>query len=138
MKRIIMAAIFVMSGIWLYSQSIDTTIQTKVFTSYFNYHLKEPVFVSYDLYKGGGDCSRSGDVFHNSCKALKTATSKDYNHSGYDEGHMCNAEDEAYDCDRQKGTFEFFNALPQTPNLNRGIWKHYETCLLYTSDAADE
>ena len=24
-------------------------------------------------------------------------------------------------------TFRFYNALPQTPKLNRGIWKHYET-----------
>ena len=122
---------FVVLGIFwtisVQSQSIDTVIQTPVFTSYFNKHLKEPVFVSYELYKGGGDCKRTGDVFHNSCNRIVTATPKDYSHSGFDEGHLCNSEDEAYDCDRQKGTFEFFNALPQTPNLNRGIWKKWET-----------
>jgi DNA/RNA endonuclease G (NUC1) len=56
-----------------------------------------------------------------------SATAKDYAASGYDEGHLCNAQDEAGDCGREKQTFYFYNCQPQTARLNRGIWKHWET-----------
>ena len=106
----------------------DTLIKTDVFTSYYSKSLRLPVMVKYTLFKGGGECSRVGDVFHNDYK-LNVVGPKEFKASGYDEGHMANAEDFAYDCRKQKSTFQFVNQLPQTPNLNRGVWKHYETLI---------
>jgi endonuclease G len=55
------------------------------------------------------------------------ATLKDYAASGYDQGHLVSAEDFAFDCVADEKTFRFYNCLPQTPNLNRGVWKKWET-----------
>ena len=105
------------------SAQIDT-IKTQILTSYLSTTLHEPLFVTYKLYKGGGDASRAGLTF----KATPgSATAKDYAHNGYDEGHLANAEDFAYNKDLEQLTFFFYNCVPQTPRLNRGIWKTYET-----------
>jgi hypothetical protein len=37
----------------------DTVITTLAYKSYFSYEYKAPVMVSYKLFKGGGDCSRT-------------------------------------------------------------------------------
>ncbi len=107
----------------------DTVITTLAYKSYFSYEYKAPVMVSYKLFKGGGDCSRTTEHFRfiNTLGFVNEAKSKDYAKSGYDEGHMANAEDFAFDCPKEESTFRFFNAVPQTPENNRGIWKHYET-----------
>lgn len=55
------------------------------------------------------------------------ATTKDYAGSGYDMGHMANAADMAWDPDVQAESFLLSNISPQTPNLNRGVWKMLET-----------
>ena len=106
----------------------DTVIHTKSFTSYYSKTLRLPVMVKYSLYKGGGNCNRKRDVFRNDYK-VNVVGAKEFKASGYDEGHMANAEDFAYNCELQKSTFQFINQLPQTPNLNRGTWKHYETII---------
>ena len=101
----------------------DTVICNDVFTSYYSIKYHCPLVVQYRLYQGGGDCQRGSTTF----KATPiTATSRDYAASGYDSGHMCNAEDMAYDCAKQKLTFSYYNCVPQTPALNRGSWKAME------------
>jgi len=62
-------------------------------------------------------------------KGLKTAYDSDYRASGYDKGHMANAEDFANDCVLEELTFRYYNCAPQTPELNRGPWKHFETVI---------
>lgn len=109
------------------SQTMDKKVDMGNYKSYFSYAVKNPLYVTYTLKKGGGDCDRSHFHF-NSC-GVNTATDADYSHSGYDEGHLANAEDFAYDCALDKNTFCFFNCLPQTARLNRGIWKTWETKL---------
>jgi endonuclease G len=106
------------------AQVVDTIINTGVYKSYFSYSVKEPLYVTYSLYKGGGECSRKGLTF-DEC-GINTATDADYAHSGFDKGHLANAEDFAYDCDKDKITFCYYNAMPQTVKLNRGIWKSWE------------
>lgn len=127
MKKILfILTISLFSTIWCFAQKVDTVINEGIYTSYYSYQLKEPLYVVYDLYKGGGDCSRT--AFHFTTIGLPSeATQKDYKASGYDEGHLCNAKDFAGDCAKEQITFHFINCLPQTPRLNRGIWKHYET-----------
>lgn len=106
----------------------DTVITTKIYQSYFSNSLHEPIMVTYGLYKGGGECSRSGFHFKNDAD-VRAAGPKDYAGSGYDEGHMANAEDFAFNCEDDELTFRYYNCVPQTPNLNRGIYKHWETVI---------
>ena len=127
MKRILLAIIFLMSVICSFGQiTADTIIKEANYTSYFNYRFHEPIYVVYTLYKGGGKCSRTGDVFVTN-NLPHSATAADYSHNGYDEGHMANAEDFAFNCALQKNTFKYYNCVPQTPRLNRGCWKQLET-----------
>lgn len=112
----------------LFAQSpdIDTIIETGIYKSYFDVDIKQPLQLSYILHKGGGDCDRSKFRFINDTK-IPSATQKEYAKSGFDMGHLANAEDFAYDCTKDELTFRFYNCLPQYPNLNRGIWKKWET-----------
>lgn len=101
--------------------------KTSIYTVNFSNNFHEPLWVSYKLYHGGGECERKSYHFINDRENLQTATNSDYSKSGYDKGHLANAEDFAYDCTKDELTFRYYNCLPQTPNLNRGIWKTYET-----------
>lgn len=104
---------------------VDTIIDAKYYKSYYDIDRKQPVYVSYKLYKGGGPCDRATLRFKNDT-GIKTATTKDYLGTGFDMGHLANAEDFAYDCVAGEKTFRFYNCLPQYPNLNRGVWKKWE------------
>ena len=125
MKKLLLI-LFSVCAIMAQAQSIDTVIDKGIYQSYFNKELKQPVMVAYKLYHAGGECSRAGDRFKNDAP-IETATQHDYDHSGYDEGHLADSKDFAYDCAAQEATFRFYNCVPQTPNLNRGIWKHWES-----------
>lgn len=123
MKYIIF--LFLLIPAFCSAQKIDTVINAGIYKSYYNYELKQPIYVSYKLYKGGGPCSRKGMSFKTG--GLKSsATSDDYYKSGYDQGHIANFEDFALDCESAESTFRFYNVIPQTQNLNRGVWKMYE------------
>ena len=135
MKKIIYLLSFIFCVSFAYSQqdtvklSYDTLIINKAYKSYYSKKYEAPVAIVYTLYKGGGECSRKGMNFTNDIKGLPTATNKDYAMSGYDKGHMANAEDFAYDCNLEELTFRYYNCVPQNPELNRGPWKHYETLI---------
>lgn len=76
--------------LWLSAVSCFTgdTVDTKtaILLSHFSQKIKEPLYVTYTLYKGGGNCSRSGMSFRNHRSDVQTATAKDYSHSGFDIG----------------------------------------------------
>ncbi len=108
------------------SSGVDTIINAGNYKSHFDIDRKQPIFVSYILYKGGGGCNRSSFRFKNDTD-IKMATTKDYSGTGFDMGHLANAEDFANDCVAGEKTFRFYNCLPQYPNLNRGVWKRWET-----------
>ena len=129
MKNLILFLSFLFS-VNLFSQSpeVDTIIKTKIYKSYFDFETKQPLQLNYILHKGGGECNRSKFRFINDTK-LPTSTVKDYAKSGFDMGHLANAEDFAYDCELDELTFRMYNCLPQYPNLNRGIWKKWETII---------
>lgn len=50
----------------------------------------------------------------------------DYTGSGYDKGHMAPAANFKSSQRAMNATFRFANAVPQTPNSNRGVWKQLE------------
>lgn len=108
-----------------YSQKVDTVITTKIFTSYYSFKLKDPIFVKYKLYKAGGKVSRGGMQFSTG-GLYPSATPQDYYRSGYDRGHLANFEDFSYEYSIGESTFRYYNVIPQTPVLNRGLWKIYE------------
>ncbi len=57
---------------------------------------------------------------------LNRVIDNDYKGSGYDRGHLVPAEDATLS-DRTMGdTFHPENAVPQNPNLNRGVWSRLE------------
>ena len=106
--------------------SIETVFNRGIYQSFYSYSLQEPVYVKYELYKGGGACNRSKFRFINDT-GLEMMDNPEYTSSGYDRGHLANAEDFAYDCVKDELTFRYYNCLPQTPNMNRGVWKSWET-----------
>lgn len=109
------------------AQQVDKVIKTSIYKSYYSYTVKNPLYVTYTLSKGGGDCNRAKFSFKKCGE--DTATDQDYSGSGYDKGHLANAEDFAYDCTLDELTFCYYNAMPQTVKLNRGIWKKWETTI---------
>ena len=92
------------------SPDVDTVIKTDIYMSFFDIDIKQPLQLNYILYKGGGDCSRSKFRFLNDTK-IPTSTLKEYSRSGFDMGHLANAEDFAYDCYKDELTFRFYNCL---------------------------
>ena len=114
--------------ILLWATAITQIIVDKgIYKANFSNDFREPRYVSYYLYKGGGDCDRSKFSFINDDDRLETATDLDYKGSLYDKGHLANAQDFAFDCEKDELTFRYYNCLPQTANLNRGVWKVKET-----------
>jgi endonuclease G len=127
MKHTLILLNFLLLPLILLSQSYDVVIKKDNYTSYFEYDYLNPTVVVYKLYKGGGSCPRTKFFFKNDMPSLKTATDQDYLKSGFDKGHMANAEDFAYDCTLDELTFRYYNCVPQNPKMNRGPWKKVET-----------
>jgi endonuclease G len=130
LKTFLFSLFLFIPGSWSYGQllKIDTLIDIGIYKSYFNIKLKEPLYVTYMLFKGGGSCDREVESFTFKVDEFdKTATDNDYVHSGLEKGHLANAEDFAADCDKEEMTFKYYNCVPQTLKLNRGIWKTWET-----------
>lgn len=123
----ILCIVCLLVSVCVNGQHVDTVINTGVYKSYFSYSIKEPLYVTYALFKGGGDCNRRAEGFSFKQCDVETASDEDYSHMGYDKGHLANAEDFAYDCSKEALTFCYYNCLPQTRRLNRGIWKTWET-----------
>lgn len=66
--------------------------------------------------------------------AGKNFLHEDYNHSGYDRGHLCPAKDRSKSTKLMRSTFAMSNCAPQVPALNRGTWKQTEnSCRLAAS-----
>lgn len=121
MKKLLFLLLLISASVSAQIEKVDTVIKEKCYTSYYSYKIKASAYVVYKLYKGGGNISRKGMSFKSKLPHFN------YPKSGYDIGHMCNAEDFAYNRELEESTFRYYNALPQTPNLNRGIWKVLET-----------
>lgn len=63
--------------------------------------------------------------------AFLRITSKDYEHTGFDRGHLCPSGDRTRTLEANSSTFLMTNIHPQRPQLNRGPWKSLEE---YTRD----
>lgn len=123
---IILSALFLAHADMIMSQeplSYDTIIDRIWYQSYFNQAHSTVSFVRYQLHKGGGSVSRNGMTWVHSVGDRVFP----YAHSGYDKGHLAPAQDFAWSRAAMLATFDYCNALPQAPALNRGAWKKLET-----------
>jgi endonuclease G len=123
--------VFIFSSFLCLGQKIDTIINKVIYKSYYSISLKTPLYVEYDLFNGGGSISRKQFYFKKEALTLNDQSYKSINKGliKYDRGHLANAEDFAFDYYKEKLTFSYYNCLPQTRKLNRGIWKIWETAI---------
>ena len=88
-----------------------------------------PNWVSWHLEKSDiGDFERQNN-FHPEADlpdGFKRVTPRDYAGTGFDQGHMCNSKDRSTTEEDNSATFSMANMQPQTPDLNRQVWRHLE------------
>jgi endonuclease G len=84
-------------------------------------------WVAYELksveLRGGQDRS---DNFRFDPRVPGSPTQTDYRGTGYDRGHLKPAADSKSSAAEMSNSFFMTNMAPQTPGLNRGIWKDLE------------
>jgi endonuclease G len=89
-----------------------------------------PAWVAYRVFDdptfGSGE-RPSG--FRMDARTQSRVSHDDYTHSGYDRGHMAPnyAIATRYGVEAQEETFLMSNIVPQSPSLNRGIWRELES-----------
>lgn len=72
-----------------------------------------------------GKASRTDD-FRKDTSVSNSATPAEYRGCGFDRGHLCPAQDRAYDPVAMSETFLMSNMSPQEGSFNRGMWKELE------------
>lgn len=97
------------------------------FTAY-DSSLKIPRFVAWNLTAdhARGCNGRSGKFARDPMAAGKDVPPSAYSESGYDKGHLADANDFNYDPSLETQSFYMTNMTPQVPGLNRGPWKWVE------------
>lgn len=106
------------------------TVKHHAYTTVFINSAKIPALVTYTLHKSQITCPGAKIARTNNFKADPlipgTSLSRDYNKSGYDQGHNMSAQDNSCDGSDMAECFYYSNMFPQTPKLNRGVWKSLE------------
>jgi endonuclease G len=97
----------------------QTVITYPGYTSYWNSTTLIPDSVIYIVKPHKKVAARSAK-FHNTGGRLNE--NRDYAHSGYDQGHLCNASDENGNAVDEFNSFDQCNIYPQRPNCNRLTW----------------
>jgi endonuclease G len=121
--------IFCLVSAAVFGQQVDKVIDMGIYKSYYSYSIKNPLYVTYLLKKGGGPCDRQAEHFNFKKCGENTAGDKDYSNSHFEKGHLANAEDFAGSCSMEIKTFCYYNCVPQTRILNHGQWLQWETKL---------
>jgi len=96
----------------------------------YNFKLGVPNWVSWEMNSDWfGDVPRYGGNFVTD-NSLPSTFSKikhtDYTNSGFDRGHQVRSEERTKTDEDNKSTFLMTNIIPQTPDLNRGVWLNLE------------
>ncbi len=84
-------------------------------------------WVHYELnaQEADGQLKRTDD-FRIDFRTKRSASTKSYRGSGYDRGHLKPAADSKSSRGEMSQSFLMTNMFPQTPSLNRGIWRKLE------------
>ncbi len=90
--------------------------------------LRHPVWVAYHVPVKAAYEVGERPNFTRDAAAPQSPTASDYKNSGYDRGHMAPnyAITSRFGADVQKKTFLMSNIAPQSPALNRGVWREVE------------
>ena len=110
--------------------SDDYLIIRPQYTLSYNYLLGVPNWVSWEMNVDWfGEVPRYDGNFITD-NTLPTTFTKikhsDYTNSGYDRGHLVRSEERTKTDEDNKSTFLMTNIIPQTPDLNRGVWLDLE------------
>lgn len=108
----------------------DYLILRPQYTLSYNYLKGVPNWVSWEMNADWfGDVERYDGNFitDNSLPSNFTKIKhSDYTNSGYDRGHLVRSEERTKTEEDNKSTFLMSNIIPQTPDLNRGVWLNLE------------
>ena len=108
----------------------DQTLCYEEYESQYDYGTKSVIWVGEYLHKGEQFQHERKNQFAPNMDIPEPSrtTPKDYKEPLYDQGHMAPAGDMVSE-NSQRESFLMSNMVPQTPHLNRGIWKHLEDSL---------
>lgn len=89
--------------------------------------LKHPVWCAYHVVRDAKYPSGIRPSFTKD-RTVESPAASAYEHSGYDRGHMVpnHAIESRYGAEEQEKTFMMSNIAPQSPFLNRGVWRNVE------------
>jgi len=120
MKKLLLMLIPLFSGV-LKAQTIkhQQVVKYPCYTSYWNSKTLIPDSVIWVASPHAKIVGREAG-FHSTGGRINQA--KDYAHSGFDIGHDCDASDENGNKLDEYNSFDYANAMPEKPNLNRLVW----------------
>lgn len=99
------------------------------YTLKYNEKFEQPEWVAYELTKEevySTEAVRTNKFISDPGIPTGSATSADYEHSGYDRGHLAPAADMKFSTEAMRSCFYYSNMSPQKPAFNRGIWASLE------------
>jgi endonuclease G, mitochondrial len=139
MKKYLILLILTIFNIHLFAQVKNISNATNSVT---NYYLQKLTYsMSYNASLGHANwvawTLKASDISVNYCGCLfrqddnlpeeiRKISRSAYNKTKYDRGHFCNSQARSQNANVNAETYVMTNAVPQTPNLNRGVWKKYE------------
>lgn len=122
---VLVSLILALISVAMYGQRVNYSS----FVVEYSDSLKVPLSVIWSLSSDDlGKVKRSSSMkfYTDTIDGRPTANTNDYTGSGYDRGHMCPAADRSNSVARMRETFVMTNICPQTPRLNRIVWKELE------------
>lgn len=138
MKRILISSLIFATTLNIFALDVKYTGADKTEYHDHDYYeleldtvTKNPVWVKWTLtnveaIESDASDNRTNDFRKCDYPDTKSATPQDYVKSSYDKGHNCPNNDRDWSKVSASATFYMCNMSPQTPNLNRGVWKKYE------------
>jgi endonuclease G, mitochondrial len=114
---------------YLPAQASGELVRHKYFTVSYNEDHEQADWVVYRITKerlNNAHVERSNQFLPDPDVRTESATTRDYNSSGYDRGHLCPAADMAFDETAMVETFYMSNISPQDEKFNVGIWRELE------------
>ncbi|MDX9731466.1 MAG: DNA/RNA non-specific endonuclease [Bdellovibrionales bacterium] len=104
------------------------TVQKTGYTALYSSKHRIATWVAYRLPKAKALLKKvpRKDRFHKDTALMNGVAPNEYAKSGYDRGHLAPAEDMRWSADAMYDSFSMVNMTPQSPSLNRGVWKQIE------------
>lgn len=110
--------------------SDDLIIHRSQFTVSYNHTIKTTNWAAWNLNSNwiGKSGRYSGKFITDSYlpDSIKKVAHDDYTNTNYDRGHLVRSHDRTNTQENNKSTFFMSNIIPQTADLNRGVWLDFE------------